>query len=544
MSNLANELRPIIKGDVLDEPNLLNTYSHDASIFEVKPLVAVAPRNSEDIKALVRFANSNIEEKISLTVRSGATDMTGGPLNDSIILDVAKYFNRILEVGDSYAITQPGVFYRDFEKATLAKNLLLPSYPASREICTVGGMVANNAGGEKTLTYGQTKQYIQQLKVVLADGNEYEIKPLSKSELDTKIAQQDFEGQLYRSIWELINDNQQLIEEHKPHVSKNSSGYFLWDVWDGRTFDLTKLFAGSQGTLGIITEITFRLIQPKKYSQLLVIFLHDLEYLADVIKTVLSFKPESFESYDDKTFKLAIRFLPEFVKLLGMRNIFSLGLQFLPELGLLFRGGIPKLVLLAEFTGDDTWEVKLRTQEAQKALKSFKIESRLVPTPQEAQKYWTIRRESFNLLRHHVKGKQTVPFIDDMVVRPEQLPKFLPQLEKLLEPYNLTYSIAGHAGDGNFHIIPLMTVGDPKIKEIILELSKKVYNLVLEFHGSITGEHNDGLIRSPFLKQMYGEQMYGLFEQVKKIFDPHNIFNPRKKVGASYEYAMAHIRRA
>ena len=155
-----------------------------------------------------------------------------------------------------------------------------------------------------------------------------------------------------------------------------------------------------------------------------------------------------------------------------------------------------------------------------------------------------MRRESFNLLRKRIKNKQTAPFIDDIIVRPEYLSDFLPRLGAILEPYSekLIYTIAGHIGNGNFHIIPLMNLDDSETKKIISELMEKVYTLVLTFHGSITAEHNDGLIRSPYLKKMYGERVYELFEGVKKIFDPENIFNPGKKVGSSMEYALSKIK--
>jgi FAD/FMN-containing dehydrogenase len=206
-------------------------------------------------------------------------------------------------------------------------------------------------------------------------------------------------------------------------------------------------------------------------------------------------------------------------------------------------GGFPRLVLLAEFTGYSEREADTKARAAQRDLSIFGVPTRVTKTELEAQKYWTIRRESFNLLRKQIKNLHTAPFIDDMVVRPEYLPDFLPRLEALLKPYDLLYSIAGHAGDGNFHIIPLMKLSDPRTRQVIPELSRKVYELVLEFHGSITGEHNDGLIRSPFLKQMYGDEVYRLFERIKSIFDPDNIFNPGKKVGADPKWAMEHIRK-
>jgi len=537
---LTDDLKKVINGDVLIDGPALEKYSHDASLFEILPKAAVCPKDTEDVKNLVRFASQS-DGAFSLTARSGGTDMSGGALTESVVVDFSKYFNQIKSIGDGSAVVEPGVFYRDFEKATLEKNLLLPTFPASRDICTVGGMVANNAGGEKTLAYGKTEDYILQLKAVLADGNEYSFRPISKAELDIKTQQQNFEGEVYRKLYELIINNYGLIKKSKPNVSKNSAGYYLWNVWDGESFDLTKLLVGSQGTLGLVTEIKFRLIAPKPYSQLAVIFLKDLQPLVEVAKAVMHFQPESFESFDDHTLKLVVRFLPSLIRILRPKNIFKLFWQFLPEMRMTLTGGFPKLVLLAEFTGDSEEEISRRLQDLGQSLSMGPVQFRIITDSEEMKKYWTIRRESFNLLRKHIKHKRTAPFIDDFIVRLESLPEFLPKLNAILDRYQLTYTIAGHVGDANFHIIPLMDLSDPGTHEVIEKLSDEVYNLVLEFKGSITAEHNDGLIRSPYLKKMYGEEIYRLFEETKKIFDPKNIFNPGKKVGASLQYAFDHL---
>ena len=541
--DIVQELKNILKGDVLADEATLVKYSHDASLFEIKPEVIVFPKDVEDIQNLIKFVSrkKRENEKISITPRSGGTDMSGGALTDSILIDLTKHFNRIKNVSNYSAVAEPGVFYRDFEKETLKQNLLLPPFPASREICTVGGMVANNSGGEKTLAYGKTEDYVTELKVILSDGKEYVIKPLDKKELDKKISEKTFDGRLYGQIYDLVGKNQELLKSAKPAVSKNSAGYYLWNVWDGKTFDLTKLLTGSQGTLGIITEIKFRLIQPKKFSRLAVIFLKDLKFLPVAAKTVLKYQPESFESYDDHTLKLAVRFLPSLIKILKPKNLFKLAWQFLPEFWMVLSGGIPKLVLLAEFTGNNQKQLSERLENLRRDLRGGGFKFRMVKDAEEANKYWTIRRESFNLLRQHFKGKRTAPFIDDFIVLPEKLPDFLPRLNKILEKYELIYTIAGHIGDANFHIIPLMDLADPNTEVIIRSLSKEVYDLVLEFKGSITAEHNAGLIRSYYLEKMYGEKVYKLFKETKKIFDPQNIFNPGKKVGASLEYAFRHL---
>jgi FAD/FMN-containing dehydrogenase len=540
MSSKEN-LRKLIRGKVLEGGSIPQEYSRDASLFQIKPEMVVIPDDTEDVRNLINFVSENSNSGLSVTVRGGATDMTGGPLSESIVVDI-KNLNRIVTVGDGYATAEMGVPYRDFEKATLEHGYLLPTFPASREVCVLGGMVANNSGGEKSLIYGQTKDYVQRVRVILRDGKEYEFGPLSEEELKLKFEQEDLEGELYRKAFELIEKNYELIQKSKPKVSKNSAGYFLWDVWNKKTFNLAKLFAGSQGTLGIITEASFGLIKPKEHTRLLVIFLKDFSSVAKVVNAVLKHNPESFETFDDKIFNLMIRFLPGFVKVLG-KNIFSLAWQFLPELKMFVTGGVPKLVLLAEFNGDTKDEALRKAQAAQMELRSFKLKTHIARTQSETDKYWTMRRQSFTVLRKGAGKKRTAPFIDDMIISPDKLPEFLPRLEKMLKPYNLVLSVNGHIGNGNLHIIPLMDPANPKLGEIIHDLSKKVYDMVVEFGGSISGEHNDGLVRGPYLEQMYGKEMFAVFKQVKQIFDPDNIFNPKKKTDANLNYTMAHLRR-
>lgn len=553
-------IRKLIEGDVQNDEATLKKYSRDASLFEIQPEVVVFPKNVEDVKKLVRFVRERREEdpdaKIYLTPRSAGTDMTGGPLGESIILDFTRYFNRIKEVGElagaaghddgGYAVAEPGVYYRDFEKETLKQKYFLPSYPASRELCALGGMVANNSGGEKTLAYGKTQDYILELKVVFEDGEEYTVKPLTQKELEIKTKQKNFEGAIYRKLQNLIEKNYEVIQDARPKVSKNSSGYDLWDVWDKKrgVFDLAKLIVGSQGTLGIVTEITFRLVKTKPYSGMLVAFLDDLHLLGDITNAVLPFHPTSFESFDDHTLRLAMKFFTGFLKLLGAKNMFSLALKFLPEFWFVVTHGVPKLVLLVEFEETNEEAVQEKLLKLNEAFKKFKVITKLARTKEESKKYWAIRRESFNLLRNKVKNKQTAPFIDDLVVLPERLPEFLPKLYAILDKYKLLYTIAGHVGNGNFHIIPLMTLANQSEREKIPHVAGEVFDLILQFKGSLTGEHNDGLIRSPYLRKAFGDKAYALFEETKRIFDPLLMFNPGKKVGADLKYALAHLKRA
>ncbi len=557
---MKEEIMKFFKGDIADDDNTLLAYSHDASLFEVRPKLVLFAKDSLDIQNLVKWAGEakSRYSDLSITVRAAGTCMSGGPLNHSIILDTNKYMNAIKSVRkvDPYmikplfpgsvpveivgeAIVEPGCFYRDFEASTLKQELLLPCFTASKSINAVGGMVGNNSAGELTLRYGKTEDYVSQLKIVLADGNEYTVKPLTESEFQLKITQKDFEGNLYRSLYDLLRKNQELLENAKPNVSKNSAGYYLWNILgknqNGETmFDVCKLIVGSQGTLGIVTEITFRLIETPKNMKLAVVFLKDSKNLGKIVDEILLSHPISVESYDDKTFKLGVRFFRDFVHAKGVWGALRFGLSFMPEFAMNLFGGIPALILLVEYDGKTPGEVDAKCKALKTSLAAFPVKIHITKNPRESEKYWTFRRDSFALLRKHVAHMRTAPFIDDIIVNPEFLPDFLPKINALVQQYpDLTYTIAGHAANGNFHIIPLVPEHDTDLKVTVLELSKKVYDLVLSYKGSITAEHNDGIIRTPFLRQMYGETICALFEATKKIFDPSTLFNPGKKVGGT-----------
>lgn len=537
-------------GDLDDSPEAIEIASHDASMFELRPQVVARPKDSADVQRLVRFVAKYKKDNpdLSLTARAAGTDMAGGAINESIIVDFAKYFTKVGPVTATTATTQPGVYYRDFEKETLKKNLLMPSYPASRDMAAMGGIVANNSGGEKSLEYGKMENFVAELKVVFADGKEYVVKPLNKKELDAKMRQGDYEGEIYKRVYELCEAHYDVIKEAKPGVSKNSMGYTLWRVWDRETgiFDLGQLIVGSEGTLGLITEATLRLVPNRPHSGLLVLFMRNINDLGELIPKVLEAKPATFESFDDATLLLSLRFMPAFYKRLGLKGFIHLLFSLIPD-GLQLLRGVPKLILMVEFNGDTEEEVREKVHNLHKQLGKHRARYEINgfeedPTEGKSEKFWIMRRYSFQILRSKVKEKHTAPYIDDFVVPPKNLVKFLPELQKIIKKYKLFATIAGHMGDGNFHVIPLMKIEDDKERKKIEPSQREVNNLVLKYGGSLSGEHNDGLVRGPWLEAQFGKEVLALFKEVKEIFDPENIFNPHKKTDSTWDFSYSHIR--
>ncbi|KKW46773.1 MAG: Oxidoreductase [Parcubacteria group bacterium GW2011_GWB1_57_6] len=527
--DLKTALAGAMRGEVTDDVATLKAMSRDTSLFERMPALVAYPKDAADVSALVK--------EVVRAREAGA----------GVVVSLTKHMNHMGEVVplDSardeiagYAISEPGVFYRDFEKATLEQGLIMPSFPASREMAAMGGIIANNAGGERTLKYGKTEKYVEEVEVILSDGSLATFKPLTPNEVEERKKLRTLEGKIYREMDALLTENAGLIEGHRPRVSKNSAGYALWSVKDPKTgmFNLAKLICGSQGTLAFWTKAKLSLIKPKGHRAMLVTFLYDIAVLPEIVKRILPFDPESFESYDDHTFTLAVRFLPGLLSQMGLVRAARLGIDFIPEAAMVATGGVPKMILMAEFSEDTLAEADRKAFAAKDALAGLHVQSKIEKDEKESEKYWIVRRESFSLLRKNVHGLHTAPFIDDFVVPPACYPDFLPKLNALLDAYksHFIYTIAGHIGNGNFHLIPLMDLTKEENRRIILELAPKVYDLVIREGGTTTGEHNDGIIRTPYLPMLFGDEMVKLFAATKKIFDPLNIFNPGKKVGGTF----------
>ncbi len=551
--------------------NKLEAYSRDASIFVMKPAGIITPHNTLEIEEIVKYVNKNntdpMNTRLTLTARAAGTCMSGGPLTENLVISFTEHMNSYSPLplgkglGDgieamagikNYIEVEPGLYHRDLEKYINKHGLMFPSYPASKDLCAIGGIINNNSGGEKTLKYGKTEKYIREIDMVCADGNNYKFYKHQGDDLDhlLNINNEDYYAKLHRDVYNLLKSNWHIIERNKPKVSKNSAGYYLWNVYNPkeRWLDLSALFCGAQGTLGLMTKAKIELLPMAKASRMITFYLEDIKGIADIVNELRKYNPESLELYDDHTFKIAMKYLPNMIsKMSG--NIFKLAFSFWPEIKMILTGTIPKVIIIAEFTDAENETLENNIEKYHKNLQNFikennlKIKMTLAKSQKEADKYWLFRRESFNLLRSKLKDVRTAPFIEDVVVPTESFPSFMPRFEHILDKHKLLYTIAGHAGDGNLHVIPLMKLKEIHSIEKLKIISDEVYKLVGEYGGSVTGEHNDGMIHAPFLHYMYDDEMLELFQKVKNIFDPNNIFNPGKKVGVKWEQVTRFIDR-
>ncbi len=527
--NTEETIKSIIEGDVDVSPSTIKKCSTDASIFEVTPTAVIYPKNITDLSALVRFVSEKREKGglLSLTPRAGGTCMSGGPLTESYVVDLTRYFNNIDNVDTSAQAVwvESGVMYVDIEKATHHLDLFFPPYTSSRDICGIGGMIGNNASGEKSVKYGATSSNITRLKVLLSDGNEYEFGPLTFIELEEKKALPTFEGELYREVTKLIYENWNVIDKNHPRVKKNTAGYPLWDLWsdDQSIFNMARLFIGSQASLGIVTKAELNLVHFPKATRMIVAPISGLSDLTPVVKTLLHYNPDVCETFDHHTYELAKKYHP-----------------IEAEKANIAEG--KHMVVFGIYAGDTQHLADVQAGQAKEELERMGKEVFWVEDPSAVESFLLIRRKSFRmLLEHPHPNKRAMAFLEDTIVPLEHYGEFLGALEAILAEYDMTYTYAGHIGDGSIRLVPLVNMELPGAQEMVMEVERRVNNLVFAFGGSMSVDHNDGIIRTSFLEQMYGKEMVGFFAEIKKIFDPLNIFNPGKKVGGTFEYAIDHM---
>ena len=528
--DLVQELGGLLRGEVLADKATKEKYSQDASIFQVMPQAVVYPQDLQDLQVLVKFVKDKKDEgrEISLTPRNSGSCMSGGSLNEHIIVDMSRHFSGLSDIDskDQIAVGS-GTLFRHIEAQAAEKDLMFGAYTSSKDFCGIGGMLGNNASGEKSIRFGATTDNTDTVHVVLADGNEYTFGPLNRAQLESKCEQTDHEGYVYRTIRGLLEENQDLLERARPKVRKNAAGYDLWRIWDDkrRIFNLAHLFVGSQGTLGITTGAKLQLVPKPKYTQMIVIGIDNLSRLSEGVQTALNHNPEGMEVYDKHTYNLAKIYIPDD----AANTAWADGKQ---------------MILLTQFS-----EVtQARTEQVAKTvvseLKKKGMSVKYVTNEAEQESHWNIRRASFRLLKEHAHGKQRAcPFLEDTIVSITHFGEFVAALEAILSDYDLTYTYHGHIGDGNLRLVPLIDVEDENAIHLIADLSKRIYDLVIAFDGSISVDHNDGLAKSPYLESMYGTDVINLFKKVKQTLDPLGIFNPHKKTDASLGYSQAHIAR-
>lgn len=536
------------RGGISSDKRILDKYSTDESIFSVRPQVVIQPKNRHDVEIAAKVIARETKRftSLSLTPRAAGTGLSGGSLTDSIVVDVCAHLNRIGEIVEKKdKITfncEPGAMWRDVEKKLKRHNAYIPSYTSSKDICSIGGSIGNNAAGPDSLRYGHCAEWVESLDVVLADGNTYTIKPLSNKEFKTLIKQKHEYARIAREIYTLIEKNEKEILNSKPKTQKNTAGYSLWHVVpEGVTafkkgkgvFDLTRLISGSQGTIGIITNIVMRAIPIQQNTILLVVPIFNLEEAAKVILKAINYNPINVEIFDGLTYDLALKNPDFFKKRLSGLDYYRTMLNMYATYHIRYGRKTPEFTILITLD-EETVSVHSKA-EIVKAISTVRTRARVVSSKVEAEMLWQIRRASFTLSKFQDPKRRPAAFLEDMTVPPENLSKFFVEIKRLFKEFNVTSAVHGHGANGHFHFYPLLDFTNKTTPMLVERMAEKFYNTAIKYKGDICGEHNDGIIRTPHLSKMFSKHMLDLFKQTEHIFDPEDIFNPGKKVNPRFD---------
>ncbi len=506
---VAKDLRTLLgAGKVLDDGPALTAYAVDASIYRVPPQAIVLVESEEDIAATINYA---VSRGLPLTPRAAGTNLTGSAIGAGIILDVSR-MNRILEVNreERWARVQPGIILAELNKQLSAQGLLFGPDPSSGDMCKLGGMIANNSSGPHTLRYGSVKDNTHSLRLCLTSSSWIEARSYGLN--DPTLERLLTSVPALRDVLVLTQAHADLIAAKQPTVSKNSCGYNLFGVADGLTrgyFDLPKLLVGSEGTLGVFSEAKIMLVEKPAATLTALIHFRSLEDVGAAVPQLLTLQPSALEVMDANTL-----------------NLIGRGHHGIPD--------DAAATLLVELDADSL-EVDLREKaDAMRDMcRRYKLASDLTVAFDASQReqLWKARKALYPTLYRFDAKKKPINFVDDVVVPAERISELIHYLEEYFQGQQVPVAIFGHIGNGNAHIVPLLDVNDTGDFQKMVDAYQEIHATVLNrFGGSICGEHGDGRVRAGFVKTMFGEELYDLFVQVKRAFDPGNILNPGIKL--------------
>lgn len=518
MNDLEEELRSNIQGEVHFDDITRQVYSVDASIFEILPLGIVIPKNKEDLKHIVEIAAHSL---IPMTVRGAATGITGGCLGQGLIIDVSKYLNRILSINidEGYVICEPGVIQDDLNQALAPFGYRLGPDTSTGNRATLGGMLANNAAGARSLRYGKMSDHVQAVELLLTSGQKYLFSSISEDQWLKKNQQRDQEGHIYRTLWEIKHKDAEEISRRFPPIPRRVSGYNLDELLKPMPFNLAKLIAGSEGTLGIATEIRMSIVPKPRSTALLLIFFDDLLEAFRKVPLLLHYQPLSLELIDEQIIQLG-RASP------SLRNRLD------------WISGNPKAILIMEIEKENSKELDEQLKELIKETQDQKLGyfQLSMLEPKEVAHVWDLRKSGLGILLSKRTYSRAIAFLEDISLPPLQLAPFMERFCAYLASHGKQAGIYGHVGSGCMHIRPYLNLRDPGELALMRQMMLDVSSLLLEYGGALSGEHGDGWIRSWLNPKMFGEQIMHAFRQVKEAFDPLVLMNPGKIVPLSDQW--------
>ena len=509
---MVEDLNRLVSGEVRFDKMSRVLYSTDASIYEIEPIGVVIPRTPEDVIAVVETAN---KYGVSVLPRGGGTSLGGQTVGHSIVMDFSKYMHNVLEVNqeERWVRTQPGIVLDVLNHELRDTGLLFAPDPSTSNRGNVGGALGNNSCGAHSIMWGKTVDNVRELDVVLSDGTPTRFGGLDGAQLEARMRGQGLEGDIYRDLFRIGETNRDEIIARYPKIQRRVSGYNLDEFVGGMGFDMARFVVGSEGTLVTITEANLNLVPRPRFTALGV--LHCANLLESMEATVV-----------------ALDFQPAAVELIGSMIIRQAKSNLAYSRITDFIDGDPEALLAIEVVGDSQDQVisKLVNLSAIFSARNLGYTFLRMLRPEDQNKVWEVRKAGLGLMMNVPGDAKPLPFVEDTAVAPEHLPDFVRRFDEIVTSHGTEAGYYGHASVGCLHIRPLINPKRQEDVDRMVSIAEEVGDLVMEYGGSMSGEHGDGLVRSWFNRKMFGDQIYDAFRDVKRTFDPNGIMNPGKIV--------------
>ena len=519
LQQLANQL----EGELYDDNTMRILYATDASAYREMPLAVAVPKSTADIKKLISFA---FTEKTSLIPRTAGTSLAGQVVGKGIIVDVSKYFTKIIELNaeEKWVRVQPGVIRDELNLFLQSHGLFFGPETSTANRAMIGGMVGNNSCGSNSVVYRSTREHLLEVKALLSDGTETEFKSMNLDDFHNKCDGSGLEAEIYKTVRSLLGnyDNQQEIRKEFPKksIERRNTGYAIDMLLDtapftagGPDFNFCRLIAGSEGTLVFITEIKLNVVPlPPKETGLLCIHFNSIDEALRANLIALRYHPSASELID--------HYILECTK----DNIEQNKNRF-------FVQGDPGAILVIEFARATKEEILILARQVESDMRAEGLGYHFpLLSGDDTKKIWTLRKAGLGLLSNLPGDSKAVPVIEDTAVDVHDLPAYIRDFNLILKKHNLYSVHYAHAGSGEIHLRPIINLKTEEGNRLFRIIAEEIATLVKKYNGSLSGEHGDGRLRGEFIKQMVGERNYKLLQQIKRTWDPHNVFNPSKIV--------------
>jgi len=516
------ELGKQVSGDLRADDYSRMLYSTDASIYQVQPYGVHLPQTIEDVHAAVELA---AKHRVALLPRTAGSSLAGQAVNEALVIDFTRHLDQVLElnVEERWVRVRPGIVLDELNAYLQPHGLQFGPDPASSNRAAMGGIVSNNSTGSHSIVYGMTADHVLETSVILSDGSTAHFAPLKTAELQQRLSLNGLEGEIYRGIAGLIDEpkNQEIIRRHTPHHWRRCGGYnldrllpagdltFKWP-YDPR-FNLAKLITGAEGTLAVITEIKLNLVPRPAQTALAIIHFDDLFTALSAVPAMLEVEPTAVELLDNLGLTMC-RQVPEYARLLDT-----------------FVRGEPDCVLITEFYGESDTELKAKVARLEEHMRDHKTgATHITPaySPALQANVWTVRKVGLGLLMSIKGDLKPIPFIEDAAVPPEHLAEYVTRVEEFCSSIGTKVAYYAHASAGCVHIRPLINSKAAAEVAKMPDIVRFSVELLRGYGGSFSSEHGDGRARSWQNEAFFGPDLFGLYRETKRLFDPHNLLNP------------------